>query len=186
MNPLREPGKHKPKPWPAAGERAGSINGHKFVWELPDAAYDSFRAWAIRLEAGEPEAVAQAQERAIHVVVRHPPGRRDEFRDSEHVLFDISDAIHSGFFDSSKDRDESDAVRWRRSDLHMEKALKTIEVIFGDDQHGMIMWITSDCYKAQRQTGTQTCFRRKRSEVRLELGIANMRDHALQVFGPDD
>lgn len=186
MNPLRAPGKHKPKPWPTSSSREWSFEGHRFVWELPDAAYDSFRAWAVRVEAGEPEAMAQAQERAIHVVVRHPHGKRDEFYEPEHVLFDISNAIHSGFYESPEDQEDLNAACLKRADLHMDKALKTMEVIFGDDDHGMIMWITSDCYKAQTETGYQMRDQRERLEVRLDLSIGNLRDHAIQVFGLKD
>jgi hypothetical protein len=185
FNPPREPGKHPVKPWPTATEREWFTESHKFFWELPDAAYESFRAWVARVEAGELEALALAQDREINVVTRNPTGKRDELLDPESILFDIGDALHSGIFDDPKDRDNSAGAHQRRYELRRAVAQGIIKEIFGDDVGDMIQWITNDCYEAQGDTSYQMDSQRMRAEERLKLGIANARDHAIAALGEE-
>ncbi|QEE39918.1 MULTISPECIES: hypothetical protein [unclassified Methylobacterium] len=185
FNPPREPGKHEPKTWPEVGAREGATDRHEFVWELPDGAYNALRYWVARVEAGDPAAVALAQEREIRVVVRNPPGKRDAFLDPEDVLFRIGDALYSGIFDDPEDRDNSEAAHKRRYDLRTKVADGIIHDIFGDGYYGMVSWILEECYEAQGETCYQMGAQWKRAEMRLQLGIANKRDHAIDAMGPD-
>lgn len=185
FNPPRAPGKHGVVPWPSVENREWATDRHRFVWELPDAAYAAFRSWVARVEAGEPQAVALAQDREISVVKRNPAGRRDELLDPEGVLFDISDALHSGIFDDPTDRDNSKEAAQRRYELRRAVAQGIIQEIFGDDVDDMIEWITNDCYEAQCGEDYQLDSQRDRAEKRLKLGTANARDRAIAALGDD-
>lgn len=182
----RSPGKHRVKPWPTAAEREWEIDRHEFQWELPDAAYDRFRDWAMRVEAGEAKAVALAAWRSISVMCRRPPGKRDFLMHPENVLFDISDAIHNDAFDDPDDEDMSREGYERRFELQMAIGQEIIEQIFGPDPGNLILLMTQHCYEGQGDPEYELGGQQERAEARLKLGIATKRDHEIFAQDPMD
>lgn len=185
MNPRRKRGKHRVEPWPTSAEREWATDRHRFSWELSDEAYDALRSWVMRVEAGNDEAVALAQARAISVVQRNPAGKRDVLYTPDHVLFDISEAIHDEVWDDPYDTDMSREGEERRSELRMKIAEAIIATIFGSDPGHNILLMTQHCYEMQEDEDFDLSAQEERAERRLELGIGNARDRAIQAMGPD-
>ena len=185
-NKPRSPGKHRVKPWPTSAEREWDIDSHMFFFELSDSAYDNFRDWAMKVEAGDTKAVAMAAWREIPVVNRREPGKRDFLRYPEDVLFHISDGIHNDIHDDPDDQDMSSEGDTRRFKLRMAIGQEIIEQIFGPDPGGLILLMTEHCYEGQGDATYEVESQEERAEKRVELGIATKRDHEIFAQDPKD
>lgn len=183
FNPPRAAGKVPAEPWPTSAEREWDIEWHKFSWEIPDAAYEGMRSWAVLVEAGDPKAVALAQASQIQVVDRYPPGKPDEIQDPDYVFFDISNAIHNGIHDDPEDTEASLDGACRRYRRRMEIGKDIIQQIFGSDPGEVIWLVTQHCYDDRGADRSELSWQQERFETRLRLGIATQRDHAIAALG---
>lgn len=184
-NEPRSPGEQRPKPWPSADAREMWNDRHEYVWELSDAAYENFRSWVGLVEAGDPEAVALAEEREILVVDRMPPGKRDLFRDPDDVFFHLADGLHNEIFDDPHDRDSSISGDTRRFEIRMSVARDIIRQVFGDDPGDLILLTTQFAYESQGDENYDVSYQRDRASMRIKLGIANARDLEIAEIGDD-